>query len=135
MTPYIHVKCPKFIRRDPTTGAMQAIQCKMCGDVIADTVERTVAFEMDRAGNKVKVVNRKFTMFPNYTEAKIIFHDGTFHVTHGCRRCMTLELNTDALDEIHRADQEDSPDGYTEAERNRSAVAVTVVRHDQAGIP
>lgn len=131
---YQYVQCPNFVRKAPS-GALEALQCKLCGAVIADTIERVTGYEVDRGGNRVKIVNRQFTRFANFTEIKILFNDGSMHVTTGCSKCLNLNLRPAVLDEMHQADQEESPDGYTDRERARRAVHVTTVRVDQSGIP
>jgi len=130
---YKFVKAPTFVRKDEQ-GTLRELMCKMCGTVIAGFTERIVGYEMDRAGNKVKVVSRQFTRFHNYTELKIAFSDGSFHVTNGCSACLSMSLPPAALDELHRADQEESPDGYTERERERADPTAVAVRHDAGGI-
>lgn len=132
---YKYVKCPNFITQDSSTGAMKALQCKLCGVVIADTVDRTVGFERTRGGQLIKVVRRQMTRFGNYCEIKIAFADPNyFHVTHGCRGCMHMGLHPSILAEIHAADQEVSPDGYTAKEKAQTPVGVVALQSDQSGI-
>jgi hypothetical protein len=125
---YKYVVCPKFVRREESSGEMISLSCKLCGSVIAEKLEQTLRFETDRMGNKIKVVAREFVRYPIYTEMRILFDDGSDHVTHGCANCMTVTLPTEVLDELHRADQEDSPDGYTEREKARHALSIVTIK-------
>lgn len=114
---------------------VQSIQCKMCGTVIADTVDRVRGYERTKSGQLIKVVQRQFTRFSNYREIKIAFENPLyFHVTHGCSDCMSMTLTSAHLAELHAADQEDSPDGYTERERVQVPTFVLVLKEDQSGI-
>lgn len=131
---YRFVMCPNYVRKDPNSSETEAISCKICGTVIAEKMERTIGYETDRAGNRIRVVARQFVYLPTYTEIKIVFEDGSDHVTNGCSNCMHDQLKPEVLDEIHRADQEQSPDGYTERERNRHSVGVIGVVKGGGGI-
>lgn len=131
---YQYVKCPTFIRKD-AFGAVQSIQCKTCGAVIADTIDRVKGYEMTKGGQLVKVVQRQLTRFANYREIKIAFENPRyFHVTHGCSDCMSMTLTPPQLIELFVADQEESSDGYTERERAQVPVGVVVLQEDQSGI-
>lgn len=134
MADYQYVMCPSFIRRDPHSSETEAISCKICGTVIAEKMERIVGYEMDRAGNRTKVISRQFVYLPTYTEIKITFDDGSNHVTNGCSICMHDKLRPEVLEEIHRADQEQSPDGYTERERQRHPIGVVGIVKGGGGI-
>lgn len=131
---YQHVKCPNFIRKD-AVGGIKSIQCKLCGVTIADTVDRARGYERTKGGQLVKIIQRQLTRFSNYCEIKIMFNDpGYFHVTHGCRGCLHMNLSPDVLSELHAADQEESPDGFTDRERAQVTVGVLVLSTDQSGI-
>jgi hypothetical protein len=131
---YHYVKCPNFIRKD-SLGNIEAVLCKICGTVIADTVDKTVGFEKTRGGQVIKVVRRQLTRFSNYCEIKIEFDDPSyFHVTHGCQSCLHIGLGADVLAELHQADQEESPDGFTDRERAKAPVKVAILQLDQSGI-
>lgn len=132
---YRFVKCHKFATKDPSTGVLRSLQCKLCGTVIGDVVEKAVGYENSRGGQLVKVVTRQFMRFSNYTEIKIAFEDPLYyHVTNGCDKCLHMHLPVNVLAELHAADQEDSPDGYTDREKAQVPLAVMVLRHDQSGI-
>jgi hypothetical protein len=128
-----HVVAPKFIRR-AETGEMDSIVCKLCGTVIAERMERPIGYETDRAGNRVKVVAREFVRYPLYTEIKIAMDDGSWHVTHGCSNCLHDHLPLDVLQELHEADQEESPDGFTKREKDRRPVGVTGLKKGGEGV-
>ena len=132
---YKHVKCPEYIKTDPSTGSLKSVQCKLCGVVIADTVDRIVGYETSRGGQLVKVVRRQFTRFANYCEIKVAF-EGTLysHITHGCRGCLAAHMSPAVLSELHTTDQDIDPDGYTEREKEMNPSGVAVLRLDQSGI-
>lgn len=134
MNDFRHVKCPAFIRRDEASAEMQSISCKLCGTVIAERMERIKGFETDRAGNRTKIISREFVRFPFYAEVKIAFDDGSSHVTHGCSKCLHMNLTPGVLEELHRADQLESPDGYTARERARRPVGVVGLKIGGEGI-
>lgn len=132
---YTYVKCPSFVTRDEF-GGLKTLQCKLCGSVIADVIERALRYEKSPGGQLVKVVQRQFTRLSNYREMKIAFEDPTyFHVTHGCAACLRPDLEVAILQELHAADQEESPDGYTDRERAQVPVGILVLQADQSGIP
>lgn len=136
MIPYKYVKCPDFVRRDPSTGEILEIMCKICGTVIAGTTERIIRYETNRQGERVKVVSHRFSRHSNYTEIKIGFEgdDDYAHITHGCSKCLITNLPVPVLSELHQADQMMSPDGYTERERSRIPTKVITLRADGGGI-
>lgn len=133
---YQYVKCPNFVRKDPDTGELLEIMCKLCGTVIAAKAERILRYETNRQGERVKIVSRQFSTNSNYTEIKIAFDDDdpAGHITHGCSKCMTKLLSAPILSELYQADQMESPDGYTDRERARKPLKVEVLRNDAGGI-
>jgi|SRR5262245_35642540 len=131
---YEHVKCPNFVVKNPN-GSVRSLQCKLCGIVIADTVDRIRGYERTRSGQLVKVVERQLTRFTNYREIKIAFDDPLYyHVTHGCADCFHIHLEPDVLAELHAADQAESPDGFTAREMSKTPIGVSVLQVDQTGI-
>lgn len=134
---YLHVKCPNFTRKDPATSELLTLCCKLCGTVIAGKQERIIRYETDRQGNRVKVVRDQFTRHSNYVEIKMAFEgdDEYYHITQGCSKCLNTKLSVPVLTELHQADQEESPDGYTERERARVPTHVVALRSDGGGIP
>jgi hypothetical protein len=134
MADYKYVQCPNFIVKG-ARGVPKSIQCKLCGTVIADTVDIVRGYEKSKGGQTIKVVQRQLTYNANYREIKIAFEDPNyFHVTHGCDKCLSLDLPMAVLVELHAADQEESPDGFTERERAQVPVGVVVLQTDQSGI-
>lgn len=133
---YQHIKCPDFIRKDPSTGEILEIMCKMCGTVIAAKVERIIRYETNRQGERVKVISQVFSRRANYVEMKIGFEgdDEYYHITHGCNKCLTTNMSPAILAELHQADQEESPDGYTKRERSRVPTEVLTLKLDGGGI-
>jgi hypothetical protein len=131
---YRRIQASSYVKRDPGTGAVVSLQCKVCGDTIADTQDRTTAYEVTRSGERVKVVKRQYVHFANYTEAKIEFTDGSFHITNGCDKCLTAHMSLAVVKEMYRADQEDSPDGYTDIEQAREPARIVRVVRGTEGI-
>jgi hypothetical protein len=128
------ISCPDHIKRD-ARGVLQSMQCKVCGAVIADTCDRLVGYEITKSGERVKVITRNFTRLDNFTEIKIAFEDPKYsHITHGCNKCLSLDMSPALLAELHQADQEDSPDGYTDRERAQVPVKVVAISHNQGGL-
>ena len=131
---YRYVKCPSFVTKNEV-GVIKSLQCKLCGVTIADTIERTRGYEKSPGGQLIKVVQRQLTRFANYREIKIAFENpGYFHVTNGCAGCFKLDMPVAVLTELHAADQEESPDGYTVRERAQVPTGVIVLQEDQSGI-
>jgi hypothetical protein len=126
VTDWQYITCPNFVRKD-SAGDLEGISCKICGTVIAERMERPVGYEVSRTGETVKVVTREFVRFPSYSEIKIALDSGGFHVTHICSTCAQKPLTPDTLLEVYRADQEESPDGYTDREREVRPVGVVQV--------
>ena len=127
------VKCRRYVRKNEV-GELLSLQCRRCGDIIADTVDRPVGYEVNRRGERLKIVRRQLTRGPNYAEIKILFDDGSYHVANGCKRCFKIDLLPAVLDEIHEADWVESPEAYIGRQRKRKAVRVIALRTDQSGI-
>jgi len=132
---YQYVTCVNFARYKGESGILLSLACKLCGTTIADTVERTIRYERNRLGERVRVTREQFTRFANYTEAKIEFSDSSYHITHGCDKCLSIVgMSPAKLDELHEVDQLESPDGFTARERARSALGVIAIDKKQVGI-
>lgn len=80
-------------------GTVAGIYCKICGDKIAGT-----SLVPKGSGLKNNIMVEKFRRFNNYAEIKIAFDDGHMHVTHGCKRCLGMDLPVEILSEMHNAD-------------------------------
>lgn len=134
VTEYRFLQCPSFIRKDGQ-GRIVSMQCKICGNVIADTQEVILRHERTPAGQIVKVVQRQFVRLGNYREIKIGFENPRyFHITHGCSDCLKMNMPIEVLAELHAADQAESPDGYTRRERAQVPTGVLILCEDQSGI-
>jgi hypothetical protein len=88
---------PRYIDKD-ANGAIRHIYCKVCGTVIA-------TYEGPRAVRYNK----------NYTEIKIKFDDGSFHVTNLGSECLrNVRADKNLLLQVYLADMEnmlaESPD-------------------------
>lgn len=106
-------------------GAIDRIFCKICGEAIAGTVE------VPRGSGKLAdQLIMRFRRFSNYTEAKFLFSDGHFHVTNGCRKCLTMALTSDQMKELHAADLDLMPG----VDATPDAAAVRVVAIDETGV-
>lgn len=95
--------------------------CKVCGDKIAET-------QMRPSGplpNSPKVP--KFTRFANYTEVKIQFDDGSFLVTNGCSKCLSMHMDKEVLRDIYIAEMDEL------ASKARRLEPVGVVGMDRSG--
>ena len=77
------------------TGAINNIFCKQCGTPIAGFVSVPVT---------PTTRGIRWRRFPNYAEIKMEFDDGHFHVTNGCKACLSLGLSPGVLHELHNAD-------------------------------
>ena len=92
------LKRPDYITYNED-GAIDRLFCKMCGEPIAGTVEAPRG-----SGAMASRLVMRFRRFPNYIEAKFLFDDGHFHVTNGCKNCITMGLTPTQMEELHAAD-------------------------------
>lgn len=132
---YTFVRCPTFIRHAAMGGGIEEILCKVCGTVIAGNTELVTHRGPDRAGNIIEQRTRQFIRFQNYAELKMLFRDGSHHVTNGCTNCLSEGLDPWQMRELLRADVEYAPESYTEKQKKRVPQRVTVVARNTAGIP
>ena len=121
------VTCSDFIKME--AGTLKAISCKVCGVLIAGISDRAGGIKMSKNGGRIETRIEKFTRFHNFTELKIALADGGFHITTGCDKCLTHNLNVEQLRELMQADiEEQRPDlGNVLADRLAARVPLTVV--------
>lgn len=106
-------------------GTIASLFCKVCGTPIASTQLRVI-----QVVPETKRIMR-FSRHDNYTEIKIAFTDGSFHVTHGCSSCMKKGLSPELLNDIYLADCELMGVDY---KKGAKPIEVTVVDHSGMGI-
>lgn len=81
-------------------GEVLTLYCKVCGTKIASTIPRPGPFP-----GSVPVL--KFTRSNMYAEIKMECDDGSFHVTNGCKNCLSMQLRPSMLREMYKADMAD----------------------------
>lgn len=91
-----------FIEYD-TDGSIKKMFCKICGTPIAGTVYRPKG-----SGLKIDQLVEKFIRFPVYAEMKMECNDGSYHVTHGCKDCITTMQPIKVLRELYISDMEEA---------------------------
>jgi len=94
------IRKPNFVEYGPR-GEVKTLFCKVCGQTIASTQMRPVG----PLPNAPKMP--RFTRHSNYAEIKISFADGSEHVTHGCKKCLTSGLDSNTLYDMFQADMND----------------------------
>jgi hypothetical protein len=88
-------------------GELQRLQCKICGTVIGEKQQRTIGFRKAPDGRVIERIIEGFTRNHLYTEIKIIYDDGSAHVTNGCKNCLMGHLSVEALAELTAVDERD----------------------------
>jgi hypothetical protein len=88
-------------------GTLERLQCKICGTVIGEKQQRTIGFRKAPDGRVIERIIEGFTRNHLYTEIKIIFDDGSAHVTNGCKTCLMGNLSVEALSELTSIDERD----------------------------
>lgn len=97
------VKYPSFVRRGPE-GQVLEIMCKVCGTPIAGYSETLKNTQRRAGGQQIQEKTIQWHRFHNWTELKMVFSDGSAHITHGCDKCMHRQLTLQQLDELHNVD-------------------------------
>ena len=113
-----YVRATNFTRK-AVGGELETLLCKLCGVVIGEKQQRTIGFRTAPNGQKVERIVESFTRNHLYCEIKILFDDGSAHVTNGCKTCMNGPLPVEVLDEITFVDEQEM-----NLELNRKAVEV-----------
>lgn len=110
---------PHFVDYNESNQAIR-VYCKVCGATIADTVRG------------------HFHRFKNYAEMKMRFSNGSYHVTSGCNKCISLAIKDEDLRlAMHQADIDDMIREVPElaSYRTRSDPKVVKVDFSRRGIP
>lgn len=81
-----------------TKFGIEQVNCKICGNQMSGLVEtdRNQRVEFIN-GEKVIFRHLLHMRFPLYNEIKILFEDGSDHVTHVCVECVKKGLSIDQL--------------------------------------
>jgi hypothetical protein len=127
------VKVLEFVRYDDHMQ-LQEIVCKVCGTVIAGMSEEVVKRGQNRNGETVVTMQRRFLRHHNYSEIKIQFTNNSFHVTNGCRNCLSESLTPDQLQELYWADVLRDPQSFTDNDRKRVAARVAALMRGAGGL-
>jgi hypothetical protein len=134
---YTYALRPKYVLFGPD-GKIEEIFCKVCGSAIAGMRSRIIGTRFDSVTNKwIETEVRQFSLLPNYTEIKMQFKDGSYHVANGCRSCLSAPLTPEQLHELHIADMELDDMIYPGKADHmaRVPVGVVAIRYDGGGIP
>lgn len=78
-------------------GMVSEVLCKACGEVIRDL--RPVAEPLEDDTVPVALIS-----LAHYTEVKIEFDDGSFHITPMCGDCAKAGWTSEALEELYGSD-------------------------------
>lgn len=127
------VKCLEFVRYDEHMH-LQEILCKICGTSIAGMSEELVSRGQDRHGQTLITMQRRFIRHHNYAEVKIQFTNNSFHVTNGCRDCLSESLTPDQLQELYWADVLREPMSFTDNDKKRIAQRVAALMRGSGGL-
>lgn len=87
-------------------GKLTVLYCKVCGEAIARLGERFVDTSPGPAGKIIEKYTESFVRGPNYIEAKMVFNDGSGHITHGCTKCLSEDTDLETLRDMYVADLE-----------------------------
>jgi hypothetical protein len=98
------IKVEKFARFGDN-GELRTLYCKLCGVVIGENQQRTIGFRTLPNGQKVERVLEGFLRNHLYMEIKIVFDDGSAHVTNGCKNCLTGDLGGEILAQLTSTDE------------------------------
>lgn len=130
---YKTVLRPNYVIYDDV-GAIKELFCKVCGSAIAGVQESVRGMRQTRQGLWVEERVLAWRRFPNYAELKMEFEDGSFHVTNGCRNCLTEALTNEQLHELMHADMSMEGTENAEASKERVAARIVAIRTDGGGI-
>lgn len=105
-------------------GVVLALDCKLCGTRIASTQLRPGPLPNS-------VPKPKFSRNNMYAEIKFQFDDGSYHVTNGCKNCLSKDMPPEVLQELFEADMEDA---LVHAKGGAKPTKVVVLDHTAGGI-
>jgi len=131
---YEHVRYPHYATFED--GAVIELRCKVCGVPIAHTQQLPITTRSDNEDKKktIEVHTTRFVRLPTYTELKMQFENGSYHVTNGCNKCLVDTLTPTQLQELLMADVEMAKDGFHVRDVSRIALRVVAIR-GASGIP
>jgi len=75
--------------------------------VIGELGTTPVGRYQDSLGRIIEKHVEAFTRNDFYTELKIAYEDGSFHITNGCKNCLHQSLTIDQLAQITEVDEDD----------------------------
>ena len=89
-----------------STGVMRELHCKCCDDVIGKLVASDIPpILREIGGRKVLTVPTVFMRLPLYREIRILFDDGSAHVSNVCRCCaVDKKLTVEELEKMYCED-------------------------------
>lgn len=130
---YKFVKRPNYVTYGEDKS-VEEIFCKVCGSPIAGMRARSAGRRLTRDRQWVELVEIRFRRLSNYTDLKIQFEDGSYHVTNGCKNCLSENLTIEQMTELHVADMllEDWPG--RDLQITRVPLQVVAIRRDGGGI-
>lgn len=132
------VRRPNFMVLTPI-GELQELFCKVCGSAIGKTTEIVQGKRYDKSRNQwIETHREMFRRLPNYIEAKILFEDGSMHVTHGCPDCLHENMEKDLLQAIYEADMDmelAQGNKYAAKLKLKKVDRIIAIRTDGGGMP
>lgn len=87
-------------------GGLSRLHCKICGVVIGERTMRPIGLRRLPDGRMIERVLESFSRNHLYCEVKMSFEDGSAHVTHGCKDCLTGLTDPALLVELEQVDME-----------------------------
>jgi hypothetical protein len=116
---------------------IEELFCKVCGSAIGGMTSQVKGRRFESATKTwIEEHVLEFRRFHNYAELKMQFEDGSYHVTNGCRTCLSATLIPEQLHELHIADMEVEDMIYPGQEEHMARIPVSAVaiRIDGGGI-
>lgn len=84
------------------------LHCKICGTIIGEMMARPMERGQTPDGRIVERFVERFCRLSNYCEMKIVYEDGSAHITNGCVSCLTKikfdEFDLQRLTEVDEID-------------------------------
>lgn len=113
------LKKPDFV--EMKDGQIEKLFCAVCGSQIAGMFEKP----LDAARTKFVM---RFKRLGNYAEAKFLHASGNFHVTNGCKECLS-NITLETAQEVYVADMMEQ-----KMPANESVVAIVAVDVSGSGL-
>jgi hypothetical protein len=82
----IKIECTDFARFE--NGILVRLYCKMCGTIIGELTNRPLERKLAPNGTIIERHTERFCRTADYCEMKIVYEDGSAHITHGCKSCL-----------------------------------------------